>query len=233
MEMAWERASDWNSVKFIFLCWSWPLRWHITQVISLFPKPSAVCCVPAILDGNKTGPVSSTKTIEVMFAGINMFWPLLRLILARVTSEKGPWNIYAQEQSLLLLSVWITEKKKWQQNSVNNFFFTNDARKWREKWRFLDFDCLHTLADCLIVTFHWSISISPLKLLSIGKSGFKSQNLDLRIFNRRQNLKTDFVADFIYWNPPLHGSPLSVIREKIPFRDFVFDWKSEDLDFKI
>ena len=47
------------------------------HVISLFPKPSAVCCVPAILDENKTGPVSSPKTIVVMFAGINMFWPLL------------------------------------------------------------------------------------------------------------------------------------------------------------
>jgi len=124
-------------------------------------------------------------------------------------------------------------EKKWQQNSVNNFFFTNDARKWREKWRLLDFDWLHTLPDCLIVTFHWSISISPLKVLSIGKSGFKSQNLDLRIFNRTQNLKTDFFADFIYWNPPSHGFPLSVIREKIPFRDFVLDWKSEGPDLKI
>ena len=155
-----------------------------------------------------------------MFAGINMFWPLLnRLILARVTSEKGPWNIYAQEHKVYYYYQFGRQrKKKWQQNSVNNFFFTNDARKWREKWRLLDFDWLHTLPDCLIVTFHWSISISPLKVLSIGKSGFKSQNLDLRISNRTQNLTTDFVADSLIGNPCRVRISINKIRREIRFR---------------
>ena len=37
-------------------------------------------------------------TIEFMFAGINMFWARLRLILNE--SEKGPKHIYAQEHKL-------------------------------------------------------------------------------------------------------------------------------------
>ena len=48
---------------------------------------------------------SYNKTIEFMFAGINMFWARLRLILAQavrrglkiMSSEKGPKYIYAQE----------------------------------------------------------------------------------------------------------------------------------------
>ena len=36
--------------------------------------------------------------IEFMFLGINMFWALLRLILAE--SESGPKHIYAREHKL-------------------------------------------------------------------------------------------------------------------------------------
>ena len=53
-----------------------------------------------------------------------------------------------------------TEKKKWQQNTLNNIFFTSAVRKHQEtlKW-LLDFDWLLRSNDYLILIFYWFISV--------------------------------------------------------------------------
>ena len=71
-------------------------------------------------------------TIEFMFAGINMFWARLRLILARAARR---------------------------QNSLKNIFFTSAVRKRQQtlKW-LLDFDWLLRSYDYLILIFYWFLS---------------------------------------------------------------------------
>ena len=53
---------------------------------------------------------------------------------------------------------------------------------------------------------------------SIGKSGFRSENLDFQISNRTQNLKTDFVADSLIGNPCRVRISINKIRREIRFR---------------
>ena len=70
-------------------------------------------------------------------------------VLGPTQTEKGPKHIYAQENKN-----W----KKWQQNSLNNIFFTSAVRKRQQtlKWLF-DFDWLLRSYDYLILIFYWFI----------------------------------------------------------------------------
>ena len=72
---------------------------------------------------------------EFMFAGINMFWARLRLILARAARQQN------------------------KQNALKNIFFTSAVRKRQQtlKW-LLDFDWLLRSYDYLILIFYWFIS---------------------------------------------------------------------------
>ena len=44
--------------------------------------------------------VKNNITIELMFAGINMFLARLRLIVTKMSFEKGQKHIYAQEHQM-------------------------------------------------------------------------------------------------------------------------------------
>ena len=57
-----------------------------------------------------------------------------------------------------------------------------------------------------------------MQVLSIRKSRFRSQNLDLRISNRTENLKTDFVADSLIRNPCRVRISINKLRREIRFR---------------
>ena len=51
-----------------------------------------------------------------------------------------------------------TQKKKWQQNRLENISFTNAVRKYQQILRWLlDFDCLLTSYNYVILAFHWFI----------------------------------------------------------------------------
>ena len=87
------------------------------------------------------------ETIELMFAGINIFWARPRLILARAVRRrlKGTFgraqNTFMPKAStlteLLLLMITITlegignikTEKKLQHNSLRNISFANTVRK--------------------------------------------------------------------------------------------------------
>ena len=86
-------------------------------------------------------------TIEFMFAGINMFWARLRLILARAAIT-------------INITLESTEKTKTEKNDNKTiFFFTSAVRKRQQilKW-LLDFDWLLRSYDYLILIFYWFIS---------------------------------------------------------------------------
>ena len=89
---------------------------------------------------------SHNITIEFMFAGINMFWARLRLILARAAiTLEGIEKIKTEKRS--------------QQNTLKNIFFTSAVRKRQQilKW-LLDYDWLLRSYDYLILIFYWFIS---------------------------------------------------------------------------
>ena len=67
-------------------------------------------------------------------------------------------------------------------------------------------------------TLVYSENDERLKVLSIGKSGFWSQNQDLPISNRTQNLKTDFVADSLIENLFRVRISVNEIRREIRFQ---------------
>ena len=66
-------------------------------------------------------------------------------------------------------------------------------------------------------------------MLSIGKSGFGSKNLDFPISNAKS--ETDFVADHTKWKSNSGRISNKQNPRQNPFSDFAFDWKSEDPDF--
>ena len=74
-------------------------------------------------------------------------------------------------------------------------------------------------------------TFTELQICSIGVFDSEIHNLNIRISSRRQNLKTDFVADFmksfLIWI-----SNQCDPRRLNPFIDFELDWKSADPDFK-
>ena len=71
------------------------------------------------------------KTIEFMFAGINMF--------------------------TIIITLEGIEKKKKTQNTLKNIFFALSKRQQTLKW-LLEFDWLLRSFDYLILTFYWFIS---------------------------------------------------------------------------
>ena len=81
-----------------------------------------------------------------MFAGINMFWARLRLILARAAR-------------LTLEGIEKIKTEKNDNKTLKNIFFTSAVRKRQQtlKW-LLDFDWLLRSYDYLILIFYWFIS---------------------------------------------------------------------------
>ena len=97
-----------------------------------------------------------------MLAGINMFWALLRLILARAARLPRKHYYYYYHFG----GYW--GNKHWKND--NKFFFTSAVRKGQQtlKW-LLDFDWLHRSHDYLILTFYWFISAGKNKLFILAR----------------------------------------------------------------
>ena len=93
-----------------------------------------------------------------MFAGINMFWARLRLIL----NDKifMPKNINSITINITLEGIEEIKTEKNDNKTLPRiFFFTSAVRKRQQtlKW-LLDFDWLLRLYDYLILIFYWFIS---------------------------------------------------------------------------